>query len=42
VATRKHAEKTPGVLVKVLGTGLTASMIVHTPAGGKAYEVRIG
>jgi hypothetical protein len=39
-ATKEHAEKTPGVLIKVLGGGvLTASMIVHTPTGGKAYDV---
>jgi hypothetical protein len=38
-ATKEHAEKPPGVAISVSGGVVTASMIVHTPTGGKAYDV---
>lgn len=38
-ATKEHAEKLPGVLVKYVGGRLAATMIVDGPAGAKSYTV---
>jgi hypothetical protein len=39
VATKEHAEKTPGVTIVISGGVLTATMIVHAPDGSKSYNV---
>jgi hypothetical protein len=40
-ATKEHVEKTPGVAISVSGGAVTASMIVHTPTGGKTYSAEL-
>jgi hypothetical protein len=38
VATKEHAEETPGVAINVSGGVVTASMLVHGPDGTKSYS----